>query len=80
MAFSSVEKRGVPGTFYIHPWELDEAQPRLPVSWKTRIRHYGGLRKTVPRLRALLRDFEFQSIAATLAQTTSGPQARSLAS
>lgn len=80
MAFSSAEQRGVAGTFYIHPWELDEAQPRLPVSWKTRIRHYGGLRRTVPRLRALLRDFEFQSIAATLAETTSTPPASTLAS
>jgi polysaccharide deacetylase family protein (PEP-CTERM system associated) len=80
LAFLTSERRGVPGTFYIHPWELDPDQPRVPVSWKTRIRHYGGLRKTVPRLRTLLRDFAFQSIATTLAAPMQADQARPLAS
>ena len=79
MAFAASERRGTGGTFYIHPWELDPEQPRLPVSWKTRVRHYGGLRKTLPRLRALLRDFAFQSIAETLAVAVP-PSTRSLAS
>lgn len=71
LAFTAAEGRGVHGTFYIHPWELDPEQPRLPVSWKTRVRHYGGLGRTVPRLRRLLRDFRFQSIADTLRDTVS---------
>jgi polysaccharide deacetylase family protein (PEP-CTERM system associated) len=58
--------RDVPGTFYLHPWELDPDQPRLPVSAATRIRHYGGLQRTVPRLRRLLSEFRFQAIATTL--------------
>jgi polysaccharide deacetylase family protein (PEP-CTERM system associated) len=66
MAFASAEGQKYPATFYIHPWELDPEQPRLPVNWKTRVRHYGGLRRTVPRLRRLLSQFRFQSIAATL--------------
>lgn len=65
-ALKSAERRGVPGTFYIHPWELDPHQPRLAVPMKTRIRHYGGLQRTVPRIRRLLRDFAFQPIAETL--------------
>lgn len=72
-AFMAAERRGVPGTFYIHPWELDPAQPRLPVSWKTRVRHYGGLTRTIPRLRTLLSDFQFQSIAETLGSATARP-------
>jgi polysaccharide deacetylase family protein (PEP-CTERM system associated) len=71
MAFVAAERRRVPGTFYIHPWELDPDQPRLPVSWKTRIRHYGGLGRTVPRLHRLLEDFRFQSIADTLHESES---------
>jgi polysaccharide deacetylase family protein (PEP-CTERM system associated) len=59
-------RRGAPGTFYIHPWELDPDQPRLPVSRVTRIRHYGGLRRTVPRLERLLSEYRFQAIATTL--------------
>jgi polysaccharide deacetylase family protein (PEP-CTERM system associated) len=62
----SAERRGVPGTFYIHPWELDPDQPRLPVNMKTRIRHYGGLNRTAPRIRRMLREFAFQPIVDTL--------------
>jgi polysaccharide deacetylase family protein (PEP-CTERM system associated) len=65
-AIASAGRRGVPGTFYIHPWELDPGQPRLAVPWKTRVRHYGGLDRTVPRLRKLLSTFQFQPIAKTL--------------
>jgi polysaccharide deacetylase family protein (PEP-CTERM system associated) len=54
--------RGVPGTFYVHPWEVDPDQPRLPVSWFTRTRHYGGLKRTLPRLERLLGEFRFNSV------------------
>jgi polysaccharide deacetylase family protein (PEP-CTERM system associated) len=54
---------GEPGTFYIHPWELDPDQPRIPgLSRLTRIRHYRGLSRTADRLRALMREFRFRSI------------------
>ncbi len=60
------ERCGQPGTFYIHPWELDDAQPRLPVSRLTRVRHYAGLGCTLGRLETLLREFTFRPIADTL--------------
>ncbi|HEY9230238.1 MAG TPA: XrtA system polysaccharide deacetylase [Gemmatimonadaceae bacterium] len=66
----AAEQRGVPGTFYIHPWELDPDQPRLPVPLRTRIRHYGGLGRTIPRLRRLFAEFRFQPIAETLGSMT----------
>ena len=62
----AAEQRGVAGTFYIHPWELDHEQPRIDVPLITRMRHYGNLERTVPRLRRLLSRFRFQSIASTL--------------
>ncbi len=65
-AISSAAARGAPATFYIHPWELDPLQPRIAMPFKTRLRHYGGLRRTVPRLRRLLARFQFQPIATTL--------------
>lgn len=64
--FTSAEKLGLPATFYIHPWELDPAQPRLAVPLKTRIRHYGGLRRTAPRIQRILDEFQFQPIVDTL--------------
>jgi polysaccharide deacetylase family protein (PEP-CTERM system associated) len=66
-ALRAAERRSAPGTFYIHPWELDVDQPQIPCSAITRMRHYGGLDRTVPRLRRLLATFQFQSIARTLA-------------
>ena len=65
-AFRQAERRGVPGTFYIHPWEVDPAQPRLAVPWLTRVRHYGGLRRTTPRLRRLLTEFHFTTVRDTV--------------
>ncbi len=66
-AFADAEARGVPTTFYIHPWELDPDQPRLAVSWKTRIRHYGGLARTRDRIGQLLATFRFGPIRDSLA-------------
>lgn len=61
-AFRSMEDRDVPGVFYIHSWEVDEHQPRLPVSLLSRWRHYGGLDRTVPRLQRLTEEFRFTSV------------------
>ena len=65
-AFRQCERRGVPGTFYIHPWELDADQPRVKCSWLTRVRHYGGLRETAPRLDRLLAEFPFTAVRDTV--------------
>jgi len=65
-AFRQSERQGRPGTFYIHPWELDAAQPRLATSHLTRLRHYTGLSRTEARLHRLLADFRFSSIARTV--------------
>ena len=62
-AFRQCQAERRTGTFYIHPWELDEAQPRLPVSWVTRLRHYRGIAATQGRLERLLGDFRFTSAA-----------------
>jgi polysaccharide deacetylase family protein (PEP-CTERM system associated) len=49
-----------PAIFYMHPWEIDPGQPRVPgVGFKTRLRHYINLHRTEPRLRALMRDFQW---------------------
>ena len=46
-----------PAIFYVHPWEIDPGQPRLPVPhWKARFRHYVNLGRTEGRLRRLLAD------------------------
>jgi polysaccharide deacetylase family protein (PEP-CTERM system associated) len=52
--------------FYIHPWEIDADQPRLPVSSLTRFRHYRNIGATLGRLGRLLEDFAFDTVTATL--------------
>jgi polysaccharide deacetylase family protein (PEP-CTERM system associated) len=63
-ALRDYTRRGVPATFYIHPWEIDPDQPRLGVSWWARARHYGGLGRTGARLERLLSEFRFTSVCA----------------
>ena len=55
--------------FYLHPWELDPDQPRMPgMSWSTRFRHYNNLERTEERLERLLGDFSFTSARVLLAE------------
>jgi polysaccharide deacetylase family protein (PEP-CTERM system associated) len=64
-------RAGSPAMLYIHPWELDPGQPRLPVGAVTRLRHYRGLSSTAQRLTVLLREFRFTSAATYLARCPS---------
>jgi polysaccharide deacetylase family protein (PEP-CTERM system associated) len=49
-----------PTIFYMHPWEIDPAQPRVAgTTLKTRFRHYVNLHRTEPRLSRLLQDFRW---------------------
>jgi polysaccharide deacetylase family protein (PEP-CTERM system associated) len=65
-AFRDASVRGVPATFYIHPWEIDPEQPRFPVSTLNRIRHYRGLDGVLGRVEQLLDEFSFDTIASYL--------------
>jgi len=65
-AFREANERDTPATFYIHPWEIDPDQPRLPVSALNRVRHYRGLSGALERIERLLEEFSFGSIAAFL--------------
>ena len=49
-----------PAMFYVHPWELDPDQPRVPgADARTRFRHYVNLQRMAPRLARLFRDFRW---------------------
>jgi polysaccharide deacetylase family protein (PEP-CTERM system associated) len=72
-AFAQCEMRQAPGTFYVHPWEVDPEQPRLAASLSARLRHYTGLGRTVRRLERLLGEFRFTSIGDRLAELTDSP-------
>jgi len=63
-----------PVVFYFHPWEIDPDQPRFAVGAASRLRHYTGLDRTPERLRRLMREFRFTSVAGVLnLQATQAP-------
>lgn len=76
-AFREHDEDGIPGVFYIHPWELDADQPRIRVGPLSRIRHYRGLGGTKARLDQLLSEFRFTSIASRLTEGRSRLQIES---
>jgi polysaccharide deacetylase family protein (PEP-CTERM system associated) len=59
-----IERR--PAIFYLHPWEIDPGQPRLPVDPIGRFRHYRNLHRTEDRLRQLLVDFRFGAVRSAI--------------
>lgn len=68
MGLSSVNNQGMPFVFYMHPWEVDPAQPQIEgISNSTKFRHYVNLNKTEAKLRDLLEDFRFGRMDAIIA-------------
>lgn len=55
-----------PFVFYLHPWEVDPEQPRLPATGLSKFRHYNNLEVCEQRLVKLLDKFEFTSVEETL--------------
>ncbi|HEX4824866.1 MAG TPA: XrtA system polysaccharide deacetylase [Candidatus Polarisedimenticolaceae bacterium] len=51
---------------YVHPWELDPGQPRVPAKTLQNLRHRLNIGKTAGRLRLLLREFPFAPLSTVL--------------
>jgi len=64
---------GLAGMFCMRSWEMDSAQPTLPVSLMSRVRLYWGLDRVEDRLEALLRDYRFVSVAEALGLASFDP-------
>ena len=61
-------REGRPAIVYLHPWEMDPVQPRLPVSPLARLRHSVSIENTEDKLRRMLADFDFAPAAEVLAE------------
>ena len=66
------EKDQQPVMFYLHPWEIDPGQPRPPMAWHHRFRHYVGLDKEESKLARLFGDFRFGTARAFLDARVAG--------
>lgn len=73
-AITSVNRRErQPVVLYVHPWELDAGQPRPPMPWLHRFRHYVGLAGAERKLGTLLAAFRFTTIENALAPVHAAP-------
>ncbi|GIW91666.1 MAG: polysaccharide deacetylase [Pirellulaceae bacterium] len=73
----AINKQGRPFVFYIHPWELDPEQPRLPFgSAARRFRHYVNLRYTEDKLDRLLAQFRFGTVGESAREYIEGEKER----
>ena len=51
----------LPANCYLHPWEIDQLQPRFDsLSFLTKLRHYGGVNRLEARLDYFLANFRFE--------------------
>lgn len=79
------ERESMPAVIYLHPWEIDPDQPRLPATTGNGFRHYLNLDRTEPRLASLMEEFRFAAVASALADrlptapAVDDPQIRRLA-
>jgi hypothetical protein len=51
-----------PAMVYLHPWEMDPGQPRLPIGRLAQLRHSLNTSRTERKLRRLLSDFRFRPV------------------
>jgi polysaccharide deacetylase family protein (PEP-CTERM system associated) len=63
LAIQQLNAIGQPAIMYLHPWELDPEQPRVPqASWLAKFRHYHQIEQAESKMRLLLGDFQFGSV------------------
>ncbi len=61
-----MNKSGYPACIYLHPREIDPGHPRLTMNLPRRFKSYVNLHTTEPKLRSLLRDFQFAPLLEVL--------------
>ncbi len=57
--FSRIVIYGIGDLSKLHPRDIDDMQPRLPLSLMRRFKSYVGLVRTLPKLAGLLEDFRW---------------------
>ena len=61
-----INKAGHPAIFYIHPWEFDSEQIKIPLPFSKKIMHYFNIKVVPSKIELLLQRFEFASIEEAL--------------
>lgn len=53
LGLARLRRERLPLVTYLHPWELDDEQPRIAAPLRSRVRHYTNLSRMAGRVRAL---------------------------
>lgn len=64
--FRQNHRRGLPVMAYIHPREINPAQPRIPLPPRKRFKYYVGLASCEGKLRSLLHTYRFGTVSEVL--------------
>jgi len=65
-AIEQRNRRGLPATLFVHPWEIDPDPPRVPLPLAKRFVHYFRLEGFAGRLEAVLRGARFAPMGEVL--------------
>jgi polysaccharide deacetylase family protein (PEP-CTERM system associated) len=65
-AIQKLNRQGQPAIIYVHPWEFDPGQPRIPCSTLTRFRHYHNLPQMSQKFEHLLARHNFGPVSEVL--------------
>ena len=76
-ALMAAARRGLPGTLYFHPWEMDVDMPRFRAPLITRVRMRTGLNTMARKLAKLTAEFSFRPIRETVEELEEGRVAQS---
>jgi hypothetical protein len=71
---------GAAVVLYVHPWEFDPEQPRPPMTWRQRFRHYTGIASAERKLAQVLAEFRFGAIDTAFDQVRPSRRAAARAS
>jgi polysaccharide deacetylase family protein (PEP-CTERM system associated) len=66
--FAQNHREGRPCMLYVHPREINPAQPRMPLPWLKRFKYYVGLHRTEAKLAHLLRRYRFGTVTDVLSR------------
>lgn len=67
-----MREESAPYSFYFHPWEIDDEQPRIDnAPWKSKFRHYVNLSRMENKIAQLLKDYKWSSMSEAYSINTS---------
>ena len=72
-AIRRFNKNGFPAIIYMHPWEFDAQQPKVPLGRLQSLRHYGNIKRNLSKVGYLLKTFEWTNFKTYLSQIKNKP-------